>query len=244
VRFWGGARDRTVVSRPVASLVALGLVVGAVVLSGLLALPAVLLSFVLPMGVATAFLIASGEAAYPIAGYVFSRLRRQAVGFPSWAAPDTRGWSLVVVGTLVTVGFNRLVFGLGRLVGIDPVATVNPPDALTLAGLVVVAPVLLFVVGPAEEYLFRGVVQSYLDGPFSTAGAVVVASILFTLVHVPNALFVFPSALLVSGPVWFGVSLAFGWLYERTDTLVVPALVHGLYDVVVFTLVFAEWGLV
>jgi len=98
-------------------------------------------------------------------------------------------------------------------------------------------------VGPAEEYLFRGLIQGYLDRSFSTAGAIGWAAALFTLVHVPNLLAA-PAAAPVSLPVWLTLGLVLGWLYERSGTLTVPALVHGLYDVVVFVLLFAEWGLV
>lgn len=38
--------------------------------------------------------------------------------------------------------------------------------------------------------------------------------------------------------------LVLGWLYERSGTLTVPALVHGAYNVVVFVLLFIEWGIV
>lgn len=233
-------------SRVLALVVAFLLVVGAVVLSALASVPAVLAVAVFSTGAAatTAILVAAGETAFPVVGYAFRQTGDGAGIATSWALPDARGWGLVGVGTVLTVAVNRLVFGLGRRVGIDPVTTVSAPEGLDPSGLLLLAPVLLFVVGPAEEYLFRGVVQSYLTEAFSTRWAVVWTAVLFTLVHVPNALLVLPSALVVSVPVWLAVGLAFGWLYEATGTLVVPALVHGLYDVAVFALLFAEWGVV
>lgn len=231
-------------SRPLALVVAFLVTAGAMALSALVSVPALLLATVLPTAAAIATLVAFGETAFPAVGYAFTKTGDGAGIAPSWTLPDARGWGLVVAGTVATVAVNRLLFGLGALAGIDPVATVSPPAGLTATGLLVVAPVLLFVVGPAEEYLFRGVLQRYLTGAFSTGGAVVWTAVLFTLVHVPNAAFTLPSALLVSVPVWLAVGLAFGWLYETTGTLVVPALVHGLYDVAVFVVLFAEWGLV
>ncbi|PSP27117.1 CPBP family intramembrane metalloprotease, partial [Halobacteriales archaeon QH_2_65_14] len=38
----------------------------------------------------------------------------------------------------------------------------------------------------------------------------------------------------VSILILFVLSLVIGWLFEHTDTLVVPALVHGLYNAVLF----------
>jgi hypothetical protein len=161
----------------------------------------------------------------------------------SWHAPDRRDWTLVIAGTVAAVAVNRVAFALGALVGIDPVATVSTPEGLTAAGLLVVSPVFLLVVGPAEEYLFRGVLQGYLGQSFSAAGAIGWAAALFTLVHIPNLLAA-PEAAPVSLPVWLLLGLLLGWLFERTGTVTVPALVHGAYDVVVFTLLFVEWGLV
>lgn len=84
-------------------------------------------------------------------------------------------------------------------------------------------------------------IQGYLKRSFTTAGAVWWAAALFALVHVPNLLAV-PSAAPVSLPVWLAVGLVLGWLYERSGNLAVPALVHGIYDVVVFVVLFAERG--
>lgn len=223
----------------VASLVA----AGGLVLSTLVGLPALLLAATVSTGLATALVITLGELAYGTVGYAFAQTGDGAGIAPSWALPDRRGWALVAGATAAAVALNRLVFGLGVNVGIDPVGSVPPPDGLSVTGLLVVVPVLLVVVGPAEEYLFRGVIQSYLGTAFSAWGAIGWAAALFTAVHLPNVLVLQPSALVVSVPVWLAVGLLFGWLYETSGTLAVPALVHGLYDVVLFTLVFAEWGL-
>lgn len=231
-------------SRPLALFVAALLVAGAAVVSVVTSVPAILLAGALPMAAGFAAIVTLGETAFPLVGYAFTRTGDGAALRPSWRRPDARGWLLVVAGTIATVGVNRLVFVLGASTGVDPVATVTPPDGLGLAGLLAIAPVLLFVVGPAEEYFFRGVVQAYLADSFSTWGAIGWATVLFTLIHLPNALFVLPEALVVSVPIWLVVGAIFGWLYRTTGTLVVPALVHGLYDVVVFALLFAEWGLV
>lgn len=231
-------------SRVVSLLLAFLVAGGSLVLSGLLSLPALLLTAVLSTGTATAVVVTASETAFPLVGYAFRQTGDGARITTSWAPPDAGGWVLVVAGTAATVAVNRLVFALGRRVGIDPVASISPPEGLSVTGLLVVLPVLLFVVGPAEEYLFRGVLQSYLAEAFSVRGAVVWTAVIFTLVHLPNALVTLPSAVVVSAPIWLAVSLVFGWLYETTGTLVVPALVHGLYDVAVFVVLFAEWGLV
>jgi hypothetical protein len=38
----------------------------------------------------------------------------------------------------------------------------------------------------------------------------------------------------------FALSLVLGATYEYTDNLVVPSLVHGAYDAIIFTLIYAQ----
>lgn len=237
------ARDPSVMSRGIRLLLAACVTGGGVVCSALFSLPAALFAAGLPVAAAFAVVVLFGELGYPLAGYAFAQTGDAEGIRPTWSLPDARGLALVVAGTLFTVGVNRGVFYLGSLAGVDPVASVSPPEGLSsLAALPLLAPVFVLVVGPAEEYLFRGVLQRYLAGAFSTWGAVGWTSVLFVGVHVPTILQTNPSALLVTGPTLVVVSLTFGSLYEWTDTLVVPALVHGFYDVAVFGVLLWTWS--
>lgn len=239
-------------SRPVSrvrrAVLALLVTGAAVVLAGVFALPVVLLATTVGLaGGVGSFVVAvvAGEAGYAAVGYAFLQSGDARDVTPSWRVPDRRDAGLVVAGVVATVAFNRVAFRLAARGGVDPVVTVTPPEGLSLGpALLALAPVLVLVVGPAEEYLFRGVVQRYLAVEFSTPAALVLASLLFVAIHLPNFLGTVPRAVLVAGPVLFGVSLCFGWLYEATGTLVVPALVHGLYDLVVLWAVLSQWGMV
>lgn len=95
--------------------------------------------------------------------------------------------------------------------------------------LLLLVPISLFLVGPGEELLFRGVVQGTLRQSFGPAGAVVLSSAIFASVHYV-ALTGGASARLTTIAILFLPSLVFGAAYERTDNLVVPALIHGLYN--------------
>ena len=88
--------------------------------------------------------------------------------------------------------------------------------ALVLAwlGAVVIAPV-------AEEVFFRGFLQTFLAGWLRSRWlAILLAAFAFTLVHAQ--MHALPALLL------FGVIL--GYAYERTGSLVVPILVHALFN--------------
>lgn len=218
--------------------------VGAVVLGGLVSLPVVIgLALVGPVAV-FAGTVAAGEIGIAVVGVAFSRTADAADVVPDWSLPTAGGLGLVAGATALLVGVNRVAFGAAATVGIDPVASISPPPGLaTWTTFLAVAPLFVLVVGPAEEYLFRGLLQRYLAQEFGLRGAVGWSSVLFVLVHVPAVVQVSPPALLVAAPVQFVVSVGLGWLYERTDTLVVPALTHGLYDVGAFWFLLVALGL-
>lgn len=96
-------------------------------------------------------------------------------------------------------------------------------------------PVTLLLVAPAEELVFRGVVQGLFRRVVGPAPAIAAASVLFGVAHWlaltggggGRVSYVLVAAVL-------GVVL--GVAYERTANLVVPTLIHGLYNVSRFLL--------
>ncbi len=101
--------------------------------------------------------------------------------------------------------------------------------------LLVLIPASILIIGPFEELLYRNVVQKSLYGVFSRAGAIVVASVIFAGVHFLAYGTGDVGAVLASLGVVFGLSLVLGTIYERTDNLLVPSLVHGVYNALLFT---------
>jgi hypothetical protein len=100
-------------------------------------------------------------------------------------------------------------------------------------------PVSLLLVGPIEELLFRGVVQGILRRSFGVRAGIVLASALFGFVHWvavsggPTEKFAY-----VAIAATLGIIL--GVLYERTETIVAPALAHGVYNSVLFVIQYAS----
>lgn len=82
--------------------------------------------------------------------------------------------------------------------------------------------------GLGEELLFRGVIQvsiaDALDGPAGVALGLVVAAVLFGLVH-----FITPSYVLMAGLM----GLYLGGLLLATQNLLVPITSHAVYDFLV-----------
>lgn len=147
----------------------------------------------------------------------------------------TRTALLVVLGGFVGATVFRFaaivaVVALGLPIAGNSV-TLPAEEGLTVT-LLWLVPLSLLFIGPGEELLFRGIVQKRLYDRFSKRAAVVLASVPFALVHVPTQYLATPDpgAVAVTTLIVFGVSLILGWLYARTDDLLVPILVHGLYN--------------
>jgi membrane protease YdiL (CAAX protease family) len=115
-------------------------------------------------------------------------------------------------------------------------------SAAASAGALLSAVVFNFIfVGPAEEILFRGYIQSRLGAtgrPYHFFGvpwgwSLVASALLFGAWHV-----VAPFALrgtfdlAWSHGLWtFGAGLLFGFVREKTGGIVAPALLHGVLNV-------------
>lgn len=97
--------------------------------------------------------------------------------------------------------------------------------------LLVLVPLSFLVIGPGEELLFRGVIQTRLVQEWGATTGIVATSVLFSLAHLGAYQ---GEGLVVSLIVLFSLSLILGWLYEHTDNLVVPAVVHGAYNAILF----------
>jgi membrane protease YdiL (CAAX protease family) len=77
--------------------------------------------------------------------------------------------------------------------------------------------------GIGEELLFRGLIQASFVGWLGTWPAIIAASLLFGLAHPLSKTY-------IAAATAIGVYL--GWLFVATGNLLVPILVHALYDFV------------
>jgi membrane protease YdiL (CAAX protease family) len=100
--------------------------------------------------------------------------------------------------------------------------------------LLALVPLSFVAIGLGEELVFRNVVQKYLYESFSERGAVLMASVAFAAVHFQQYASPNPVATLTTLGVVFTLSLALGWIYYRTENLVVPVLVHGAFNAIQF----------
>lgn len=234
----GGARARPWVSRGRAALVGVGITVGALCCG--------ILSIVF-VGAAVSALGVRGTAVVSVFQGNFIQ-----VGFAGFAAayilwrgdweryvrvhrptPEDVGWMLVipvlfaalplvVQPVLAAIGLPHPQPGTGR----GGVALETRP----LLWPVAFVGLYLFA-APAEELVFRGLVQGRLRDGFDTVGVVLLGGVLFGLMHFLVGL-VTPSVGL-GGSLYWGLDavvpgIVWGYAYERTENLLVTAVTHAM----------------
>ena len=119
------------------------------------------------------------------------------------------------------------------ILGPDPMAeellqALLPKDALQLVLLVGIS---ILLVGPAEELAFRGFIQRGLENSYGKTAGLIVASVLFGLLHGFNSLrSIIPVTVL---------SLFLGYIWQKTNyNTTATAWMHGLYDALTITIAY------
>jgi membrane protease YdiL (CAAX protease family) len=139
---------------------------------------------------------------------------------------------LSVLGMLLSIAFLYIIIAFDpRAVSLlnrpNPVLNVSPGFAWIMVGI------SILIVGPAEEYLFRGFVYGGLLSIFKGRHWIILAfisSILFGAAHLYYAIVYGVSSLLpFTDLVTFGMAMAMTYYLSGGD-LAIPAVIHGLYD--------------
>jgi membrane protease YdiL (CAAX protease family) len=108
---------------------------------------------------------------------------------------------------------------------LDAILARNPLQLIALLGI------SLVLVGPAEELAFRGFVQRGFETSFGKIAGLLIASVLFGLLHGLNSL-----RSIVPVTV---VSLFLGYVWQKTDgNTTASAWMHGLYDAIAIALTY------
>lgn len=209
------------------------MVVGGTVLGGILSVPALLLGGT-SIVVLTALFVLS-EAGYAITGWVYAQrwlTETISIKIPTryhavWIVASAIG--MLAIPFIIEIVSSTTGIQYGRVD--QQLLTESPEMVLVLVILSVV------LIGPAEEYLFRGVVQTRLSQSMGTTAAIVTASLLFVLPHAIGYTGGVGAVLLLSlAP--FSLGLVMGALYERFENLSLPILAHGLYNAILFLMTY------
>ena len=149
--------------------------------------------------------------------------------------PSLREVGVVVGGYLLLIATLLALAAVALRVLPEPASNQGAEVAMDNPELVPALVATMFlVVGPAEEFLFRGVVQNRLRERLSAVPAVAVAGVLFAAVHVISAVGD-PAAVGTLVVLLVPPGLVLGAVYEYTGNLVVPWLVHSTHNSVLLT---------
>lgn len=167
------------------------------------------------------------------AGYL--RYRGLPVDYVGVAIPDLEGWLHAAAGyVLAFVGAVSMIIVVVFMLDLNPAqnraAELGQQDPRVFLALIVLA---ILVIGPGEELLFRGVIQSRLRETFTAPVGIGLATGIFAAAHAP-ALVGPTSGVALTVTLLFVPALVFAIIYEQTDNVVVPALAHGAYNATLF----------
>ena len=190
----------------------------------------------------TAFLVLNflGMAAV---GALYLHLTGRGRDFLDLYWPNKRDWGYALGATAAVLGIYVVATVLITILDLPAadnqiVAFIGDDTTMVLVMIVVV---FLFN-APAEEFLFRNVIQKRLYEAFTRMGAVVVTSVIFALVHFPVFYVLADSVAAAATPVTilFTGSIVFGYAYVRTENLVVPTFAHAVYNAAIFGLLYVS----
>lgn len=169
------------------------------------------------------------------------------LGYPAYvrhfdvdaAVPDLEGWAIVVGGYVVALASAftgaAIVSQFQVETGQNAAAEIGMENPEVLLLLI---PASILLIGPGEELLFRGIVQGRLREVFGPISAVLVASFVFAMLHWFALSGGSPTGNLVAAGLLIGPAIVLGAAYEYTDNIVVPSLIHGIYNATLFTLLY------
>lgn len=127
-------------------------------------------------------------------------------------------WLVFYVGNILS----QLLFSFSRA-QVNLIYNIKGEVSPTLLALL-----LIFIIGPAEEIFWRGYVQRTLSKHRSPFVAFLLTTACYTLVHLPSGNFMLIMAALVCGIVWGGLY----WLMPNNLRAIIIS--HALWDAAAF----------
>lgn len=175
-----------------------------------------------------------------VVGSWFLLTTGRGVGFVSFEIPDRWDVAYGLAGVVALIGVAIAVGVLYTMLDV-PTADNSIERAARTDGaevLLAAIPLAWLAIGLGEEYLFRGVIQGYLEEWFESGSAIVLTSGIFALVHIPAYFSPNPGSVVSVLALIFALSLLLGWTYVRTRNILVPIFIHGSYNAIIFLAIY------
>lgn len=171
-------------------------------------------------------------AAFTISGLVYVKYIDSIDWSSTYSIPDKEDILFVLYGVvglfLAAISFSFILEVINVQSADNQISEIGAqnPDIMLL-----MIPIAILVIGVYEEFIFRGIAHETFRPLFGSGGAIIISSVLFSLVHVTSLV---GSGVVPTLVILFVLGTILGYLYERTNNLIVPILVHGIYDAILF----------
>lgn len=117
--------------------------------------------------------------------------------------------------------FSTMLFDFARP-QVDSIYSMRDGHSKILLGLG-----LMFIIGPAEEIFWRANIQQFFIDKVGEWKALIITTLIYSLVHIWSFNFVLIMAALICGAFW-------GLMYRYNKNLVPLVISHAVWDVAVF----------
>jgi membrane protease YdiL (CAAX protease family) len=214
-----------------------GIVAGVAILLGLgITLFVVLGVSITPLSQLAVSLVAIQGLGFPLVALLYFRYTGRSLrAFVPVAIPSLRDLGVTVAGWVGAIVITPLVASVAiGLANQQPASNAAGETAQQNPEIVpFLIPLVFLLNAPGEELLFRGVIQGLIRERFSAWAAIGLTTAAFAPLHI-IALIGSPTAALLTIVIISVPSIVFGTVYELTDNLVVPSLVHALFNSTLF----------
>ncbi|WP_435176577.1 CPBP family intramembrane glutamic endopeptidase [Halorussus sp. AFM4] len=174
---------------------------------------------------------------------IYFKWTDKTLSYLDFRLPSLRDLGYAAAGVVALFGLQMVVGVVFTQLGLE---TAQHSVQQTAAGgnaqiLLLLIPASWLIIGPGEELLYRNIIQKSMYGTFGEWGAVLVASVVFSLAHIPAyAAGAALPALLSTLAVIFLLSVVLGATYLLTENTTVPTIIHGTFDAVVFAAMYVQ----
>jgi membrane protease YdiL (CAAX protease family) len=214
-----------------------GILAGGAILIGLgIGLFVLLDVSITPLSQLTLSLVAIQGLGFPLVAIAYFRYTGRSIqSFVPVAVPSLREFGITAGGWVAAILITPVVATVVvTIADQQPASNAAGETAQQNPEIIpLLIPLVFLLNAPGEELLFRGVIQGLLRERFSAWAAIALATAAFAPLHI-IALIGSPTAALLTIVIVSVPSIVFGTVYELTDNLVVPSLVHALFNSTLF----------
>jgi len=175
-------------------------------------------------------------------GLLYFRVSSKGIDYIDIHIPSKRQLAIIIGGTLaLLIAFFAIGAGTSFFEGVE--ASDHSMQQTVSNGnvdpqfILLMIPMSFLVIGPSEEFIFRNLVQKRLYEDFTKKTAILIASIIFAIIHFPTYATGTLAEIIVSLGSVFVFSVILGAAYALSGNLIIPAVMHGTYNAVIF----ANW---